>query len=245
MTTSMNSSTSTGSRSSTSDLLKELISAQNAAAEETQRLLQEVRGRDQQLDELTKGLKALSERVEELASKPVPKPPAATGLSGSQIAEMTETLASAAEAAVAEMAPRLKVSGAQLAPLVGEAVAERTTEAARDVLAALDEAEERMSRSEARAAKLSRSLTVASLAKLGMAAIPFAVILAMLTLFTVPVAEIAGVGPLARWGWHSFEAATTAWGRAGIAALIFAVITLVCFGLYRGGRWLHSLYRGW
>lgn len=93
--------------------------------------------------------------------------------------------------------------------------------------------------------KLTASLTKAAWGRLALVTVPYTVVAVLLWLLVVPLAEVFGVGPLSRWAWTSFETAGTAWGRLGIAAATFAALAALGYGIYRGGKKLAGIYRGW
>lgn len=93
--------------------------------------------------------------------------------------------------------------------------------------------------------ELSSSLNHTAWSRLAMVAVPYTVVAALLWLLVIPIAEVFGVGPLSRWAWDSFETADTAGARLGIVAATFAVLAGLGYGIYRGGKALTDVYRGW
>lgn len=92
---------------------------------------------------------------------------------------------------------------------------------------------------------LSKSLTTAAWGRLALATLPYTVVAFLLWTLVVPVTEVLGIGPLSRRAWSSFETAETAGGRLFIVAVTFAVLAVIGYGIYRGGRHLAAVYQGW
>ncbi|WP_206511953.1 hypothetical protein [Rhodococcus sp. KRD197] len=93
--------------------------------------------------------------------------------------------------------------------------------------------------------KLSKALTSAAWGRLALATIPYTVVAFLLWTLVVPITEVLGIGPLSRWAWSNFETAETAGGRLLIVAVTFAVLAVIGYGIYRGGRYLADVYKGW
>lgn len=167
-------------------------------------------------------------------------------LSQAQLDEMTKTVIDHVTKGVAELKPRMDAGKVSrfLVERLGESVAQRSAEHADAVADQLDDAAARLASANERAEQLSRSLSLAGLARVALAMVPAVVVMAMLMLLAVPVAEVLGVGPLSRWAWDSFEAADS-WGtRAWIAVATLSVVGAVGYGVHRAGRALAHVYNG-
>lgn len=93
--------------------------------------------------------------------------------------------------------------------------------------------------------KLSKSLTSAAWGRLALATLPYTVVAFLLWTLVVPITEVVGIGPLSRWAWSSFDTAETAEGRLLVVVATFAMLAVVGYGIYRGGRHLAAIYQGW
>lgn len=240
--TSTTSSTSTGSRSSGSaELLKELAAAQNEAVAGLKSLTSAVEAREAATKTLTDRVAGLEERINALNERPR----SGTELSPTQLDAMTEAVKSVIEAGIADLNPLLNSTavGKHLVANLGDEVSQRAVQHADEVAAALDRATDRLDRVGDRAARLNDSLAVAGLTKLALAAIPYAVVIALLLFLVVPAAEVTGIGPLSRWVWGGFETADGWPMRAAIASGWFAALGVLGFGVYKAGHALARIYR--
>lgn len=128
---------------------------------------------------------------------------------------------------------------------LGAAKHEEARTALDDASEHLGKVQDRLRRAEERAEALSRSIRWTGIGRICMAAVPFAVVLLVLTMLIQGIASAFGVGPLLGWAWDSFTTATAWWHKALIALAALATtggLTGLCA---RAGSRLYHTYRGW
>lgn len=91
-------------------------------------------------------------------------------------------------------------------------------------------------------ARTQAALKLSHLMRAAATAAPFAAALAMVLVFLVPLSEIAGVGPVARWVWASFAATDSTGTRLLIIVTMAAATVAVLWVVYRLGLALTRRY---
>mgnify|MGYP000903600802 FL=1 len=128
---------------------------------------------------------------------------------------------------------------------LGAAKHEEVRTALDDASEHLGKVQDRLRRTEERAEALSRSIRWAGIGRICMAAVPFAVVLLVLTMLIQGIASAFGVGPLLGWAWDSFTTATVWWHKALIALAALATTSGLTGLCARAGSRLYHTYRGW
>ncbi len=109
----------------------------------------------------------------------------------------------------------------------------------------LQEATKGLERAEKTAAQLKGALTWAGVGKVAVALLPLALVgLAVAVLLGIG-GQLFGVGPVFGWAWASFAAAEAWWLKLIIALATVSGALGVCWAVYRLGRKLAEVYRGW
>lgn len=109
----------------------------------------------------------------------------------------------------------------------------------------IQEATKGLERAERTAAQLKGALTWAGVGKVAVALLPLALVgLAVAVLLGIG-GQLFGVGPVFGWAWASFAAAEAWWLKLIIALATVSGALGVCWVVYRLGKKLAEVYRGW
>lgn len=214
--------------------VRQLSTAQNGTTDAVNAILNTPTPPDPSaaIEALTKRLDTVATQVAELAKRPAPEPPAALDLSATSLDRIKAAVAASATEATA-----VSSSGRTRPPVPTD----DERRAAKELAAMLARAEALAAEVRSVGDRLSwdhdRSL------KFGLLALPYAVVFVAAVALMAPMAEVLGVGPLARWAWSSFETADSVLGRGAIVLAAFAVIAGLVFGIYKGGAWLAAKYK--
>lgn len=114
-----------------------------------------------------------------------------------------------------------------------------------EVKESLQEATKGLETAKRTAAQLKGALTWAGVGKVAVALLPLALVgLAVAVLLGIG-GQLFGVGPVFGWAWASFAAAEAWWLKLIIAVATAGSALGVCWVVYRLGRKLAEVYRGW
>lgn len=154
---------------------------------------------------------------------------------------VTSKLGATIDAKVAESADRvesiLKAHEARLEALG------RSQEA--EVSSRLREATEGLKRAEKVASGLKGALTWAGVGKVATASIPLALVALAIAMLLGLGGQLLGVGPVFAWAWAGFAAAEAWWVKLIIAVSTVSGASALGWVVYRLGRRLSDVYRGW
>lgn len=114
-----------------------------------------------------------------------------------------------------------------------------------EVKESLQEATKGLETAERTAAQLKGALTWAGVGKVAVALLPVALVGLAVAMLLGIGGQLFGVGPLFGWAWASFAAAEAWWLKLIIAVVTVSGALGVCWVVYRLGKKLAEVYRGW